>query len=51
MTKEVTGDTVDDVFPDSSTASSHDSTAKPEEETKPVTMTTGVSSDSMLHAI
>ena len=49
VTKEVTGDTVDDVFPDSSTASSHDSTAKPEEETKPVTMTTGVSSDSMLH--
>ena len=41
VTKEITGETIDDVFPDSSTAS-HDPVARPEESAKPITMTTGI---------
>ena len=42
VSKELTGDTVEDVFPDSSTTS-HDSVTKPDEDVKTtITVTTGV---------
>lgn len=52
MTKEVTGDTIDDVFPDSSTASHDHPVAKPEEGAKTVTMPTGaVNMLTVLHIV